>query len=161
MKTLVIYYSYDGNTRFLAEQMAEEIGAELLELKPVNEMTSKGFMKFVHGGKQVLSRKCPELHPLDKNPAEYDLILLGTPVWGGAYAPPLRTFFAQTPLSGKKIALFCSCGSKAGKTFQRMGEKLAGNEVLGDICFVEPLRAGTETEGEKAREWARQMAATA
>jgi len=161
MKALVIYYSYEGNTRFVAEQMAEEIGAELLELKPVNEMTSKGFMKFVHGVKRVMSPKCPELQPLDKNPAEYDLILLGTPVWGFTYAPPLRTFFAQTALSGKKIALFCSSGGKPGKTFLRMREKLAGNEILGDIGFVEPLRAGKEARGEEAREWAGRMAATA
>ena len=158
MKALIVYYSFEGNTRFLAERMAETTGAESLELKPVREIQSKGFMKFIWGGKQVVSRKCPELQPLDKNPADYDLLFVGTPVWAFTYAPPLRTFFSQVELSGKKIALFCSCGGGAGKTPKRMAGALAGNELLGEICFVEPLRSGTEAKGQQAREWAEQMA---
>jgi flavodoxin len=161
MKALVIYYSFEGNTRFLAEQMAETTGGELLELKPLEEMKSKGFMKFIWGGKQVMSRKCPDLRPFEKNPADYDLIFIGTPVWAFTYAPALRTFFSRTELSGKKVALFCSCGGGAGKTLPRMREALAGNEILGEICFVEPLRSGTEAKGQQAREWAEQMAGLA
>ena len=35
----------------------------------------------------------PELLPIEKNPQNYDILFIGTPVWASAYAPSLNTFF--------------------------------------------------------------------
>ncbi len=53
MKKLVIFYSFEGNTKLIAENIAQAIGADLLELKPKKKMKSKGFMKFVWGGQHL------------------------------------------------------------------------------------------------------------
>ncbi len=45
-KTLVVYYSYEGSTRLIAETIADTLKADILTLKPLEEMTSKGFLKF-------------------------------------------------------------------------------------------------------------------
>ena len=34
MKNLVVYYSLEGNTKLIAEFIAKEIGADIIELKP-------------------------------------------------------------------------------------------------------------------------------
>jgi len=110
MKKLVIYYSFEGNTAFVAKAIADSVGADLLELKLKNDPGHKGFMKYVWGGGQVMKKEKPELYAFEKNPQDYDVLFIGTPVWAFTYAPALATLFSTTKLKGKKIALFCCSG---------------------------------------------------
>ena len=41
MKVLVVYYSLTGNTKMIAEAIAESIDSEILELKPVKELKAE------------------------------------------------------------------------------------------------------------------------
>jgi len=61
MKKLVIFYSFEGNTKYIAENIAEAVGADILELKPKKDVSSGGFMKYLWGGRQVVLGKKPEL----------------------------------------------------------------------------------------------------
>lgn len=153
MKKLVIFYSFEGNTRYIAEQIAETINADLLELKPKKEIKKSKFMKYVWGGKQVVLGAKPELEQLDKNPQQYDMIILGTPVWAFSYTPAFKTFFSQVKLKGKKIALFCCSGGGKGKTFNNMKQELEGNEIIGEIELIEPIKDNKEAAN-KAKGWA-------
>ncbi len=156
MKILVIYYSFEGNTRFIAQEIAQGLGADILELKPKYELKAHGFMKYVLGGRQVCFGKRPELLPLEKQPEEYDLLFIGTPIWAWNYTPPLNTFFSQVKLKNKKIALFCCCKSQPGKTLETMEQRLKGNEIIGEKVFFQPADEGIkEKVKEEAREWAR------
>lgn len=154
MKTLIIYYSFEGSTKFIAETMAKEIGADLLELKPEKELKSHGFSKFIWGGRQVVMKTKPKLLPCAKNFNDYDLILIGTPVWAFTFTPPLRTFFSEVKLENKKIALFCCSDGQPGKTFKNMKEELNGNEFVGEMEFVDVVKK-REENGEKAVKWAK------
>lgn len=82
-------------------------------------MNPKGFMKFLWGGKQVFSKKQPELLLFDKNPEDYDLFIIGTPVWAWTYAPALRTFFANTNLSNKKSLCFVAMAAEKGRRYRK------------------------------------------
>ena len=53
----------------------------------------------------------PDIQPVSKNVADYDIIFLGFPVWFGTYAPPVQKFLLGADLSGKKIVPFCTFGS--------------------------------------------------
>lgn len=155
MKKLVVYYSLTGNTKFIAEAVAKAAGADILELKTEGELIKKeSFMKYFWGGKKVMMEEKPALLPFDKNPTDYDLLFIGTPVWAWNFAPPLRSFFAQIKLTGKKIALFCANGGDMGKTFNEMKKELAGNEFVGEIEFLEPLKNNKEGCAEEAKQWA-------
>lgn len=158
-KKLVVYYSFEGNTKFIGETVAEEIGAELLVLKPKSEISSRGFMKYFLGGKQVILKQSPKLEGFPNNFSNYDLIFIGTPVWAWNYAPPLRSFFAQVRLTGKKIALFCCSGGSKGKTFEEMKKELKENKLLGEKEFIEPLKNDKEENEKIARKWAREIVA--
>ena len=57
----------------------------------------------------------------------------------------------------KKIALFCCHGGGKGKIFQRLEKALAGNEIIGEIDFRDPLRVAKEECIKKAKEWAVEM----
>ncbi len=157
MRKLIVFYSLDGNTRFIAKVMAEAAGADMLELKPKDQPAVKGFMKYFWGGKQVFQKQKPQLETFDKNPQDYDLIFIGTPVWAFTYAPALATFFDQVKLKDKKIALFCCSGGGKGKTLSNMRDQLKGNTILGEIDFVEPLRLNVIKNEEAARDWAKKI----
>ncbi len=152
MNKLIIFYSLSGNTKFIAEVIAKAINADILELKTEN------FMKYFWGGKKVMMKEKPKLMPLDKNPVDYDIIFIGTPVWAWDYTPPLHSFFSQVKLNGKKIALFCTNGGQRGKTFENIKKKLKNNEFIGEIDFFEPLLKNNKEEcAEKIKQWAIQL----
>ncbi|MFA5358541.1 MAG: flavodoxin [Patescibacteria group bacterium] len=160
MKTLVIYYSLDGSTRLIAEAIASTVGADILELKPKKELNSKSPFKYLWGGRQVVMKIKPEILPLEKNPADYEMLFMGTPVWAWNYAPPLATFFAQNKFAGKKVALFCCNGGQKGKTFENMRKELAGNQILGEIEFFEPQKKDPQGSTAKASVWATEISSS-
>jgi len=153
MKTLIVYYSLTGNVKFIAENMAKTIGADLLELKPKDKIDSKGFMKFLWGGKQVFMKETPALEVLNKNPDDYDVIIIGTPVWAWSYTPAFRSFFKENKIENKKIAFFCCHGGGKGHVFEKLKEALPNNQFIGEIDFLEPLKKETEMKKEKAVRW--------
>ena len=155
-KSLVVYYSLEGNTALIAKAVAEELHADLLELQPVKSIPNKGFFKFFWGGKQVMMKERPELQPFSVNPADYDLIVLGTPVWAGSYNPAFRTFFAQYPLKGKQIGLFCCYAGNEGKTIHALKAELPGNTFVGDIGFLNPGKT-PEKSVQAAKDWAKSI----
>ncbi len=61
MKKLVVYYSFDGGTKVIGDAIAEEIGADILELKLWREVKKKEYMKTYIGPKQVLMKTTPSL----------------------------------------------------------------------------------------------------
>jgi flavodoxin len=160
MKVLVVFYSFEGNTKLIAENIAKAIDADILELKPKKEIIPKGFMKYFWGGKAAIMKATPELLPIEKNPQNYDILFIGTPVWAFTYAPPLNTFFSTSPVSNKKIALFCCHGGAKGRTFDKMKEALKGNQILSEINFRDPLKRNTSMHTQIAREWAENIIKT-
>jgi len=154
MKKAVIFYSYEGNTKFMAESIAKEIEADLIELKPKNEKKSKGFMKYFWGGRAVMRNIKPELLPLNKDIQEYDVLFIGTPVWAFSYAPALNSFLSENQFIGKKIGLFCCHGGGKGNVFKNMKEALENNKILGEADFFEPFKKETEAKVKKAKDWA-------
>ena len=156
-KVLVVYYSLTGNTKLIAEAIAESINSDVLELKPVKELNAEGSMKYVWGGYQATMKKKPKLKVFDTNPLEYDLIFLGTPVWAWTYSPPIRSFLSMFDLSGKKVALWtCSAGDGI-KAMNRFKEALKEANIVGEIRFQEPKQRETEEAKEKVASWAKEI----
>lgn len=155
MKTLVIYYSLEGNTKFIAQKIAEATGADILELKLKKETVKPhSLSKYFWGGKQVMMKEKPELVPFEIDPDQYNLLFIGTPVWAWSYSPPLNTFLFESKMTDKKIALFCCHGGAKSKTLENMEKKLIGNKIVGKIDFKEPLKNNPEECAAKAKEWA-------
>ncbi len=118
MKTVIIYYSLDGNTAGAAESLAKLIGADLCPIQPVKPMISAGkptFRTLMQGGGQVTFGLCPKLKDFSTDLGGYDRIVLGTPVWAGKCASFVRTFAKkyakQHSLTDKVTAVFTLSGS--------------------------------------------------
>ncbi len=141
----------------IAENIAEAIDADILELKPQKDILSRGFMKYFWGGRAAALKASPELLSLDKNPQDYDLLFIGTPVWAWTYAPALNSFFRQYSFTGKKVALFCCHGGLKGKIFAKMKYALLNNEILGEIDFRDPLKNNPDLSAQKVKDWAKKI----
>lgn len=154
-KSLVVFYSLEGNTRELASTIAEAIGATLLELKPIKDVSSSGFSKYIWGGKQVIFKEKPQLQPFNVDPNAFDTIIFGTPVWAGSYAPALNTFLNQFSLKNKKIGIFSCFGGSSGKTHENIKRLIPQNTFIGDMGFKEPIKNNLELQKQQAGNWAK------
>ncbi|MDR2135634.1 MAG: NAD(P)H-dependent oxidoreductase [Treponema sp.] len=158
MKTLVVYFSYSGNCALVADVIKNSLNADVLELKLTDERERKGLAKYIWGGKQVFSHVKPPLKPYRADWEQYDFIVIGSPVWAGTFAPALGTFFDETKISGKKIALFCCHGGGQGRFFDRVKAALPGNTFAAERGFVISSGVNRGEALENVRAWAQTLA---
>lgn len=125
MKSLVLYYSFEGNTENIAKAIATGIDADIEMVKPVKELKSKGFSKFIWGGSQVVMGKKPKIQPINVNIETYDFILIGTPIWAGTYAPPIKTLIENEYIKNKKVAYFYTHEGGHSKAMAKAKESIS------------------------------------
>lgn len=110
-KTLVLYYSLTGNTKVLAEEIANRLGADIEAIECVNPYDTAFYATIERCKEEQAQGILPEIQPVKADLSQYDIIFIGYPVWFGTYAPPIATWLNSVDLSGKKVALFCTFGS--------------------------------------------------
>jgi flavodoxin len=139
MKTLIVYYTLEGNTHYAAKKIASQLDADVLRVKPVKTYPRKGFRKFLWGGKSAVMAEKPELEPYTFDASAYDRIVFGFPVWAGNVTPPLRTFIKENDLSGKRFAAFaCQSGAGAEKAFEKLKTALGIRELDAELVLIDP-----------------------
>ncbi len=139
MKTLIVYYTLEGNTHYAAKKIASLLDADVLRIKPVKTYPRKGFRKFLWGGKSAVMAETPELEPYTFDASAYDRIVFGFPVWAGNVTPPLRTFIKENDLSGKRFAAFaCQSGAGAEKAFEKLKAALGIRELDAELVLIDP-----------------------
>ncbi len=125
MSILVAYFSASGVTRKEAEKLAEKLGADLYEIKPLNPYTEDDLKWWVEGNRSVAETLDKDFRPAivndDAHIEQYDTIYLGFPIW--CYVAPriVNTFLEKYDFSNKKIVLFAtSGGSRWGDTVKEL-----------------------------------------
>lgn len=154
MKALIVYYSLEGNSKFIAEKISSTLNADLLELETSKKYPTGAFTKYLWGGRSAVMGEEPELTNAPADLSKYDTLIFGTPVWASTFAPPLKTFFSRNKIEGKKIALYaCHGGGGASKCIAKMKDALPNNEFIGETEFMEPKRKAEENSA-MAQKWA-------
>lgn len=151
MKTAIIYYSMSGNTKTVAEKIAGQLSADLIEVQPVKEYPSKGFRKFIWGGKSAVMGDKPKLLPYVFDDS-YERIVFGTPVWASSFTPPIRTFIEENrdALKGRKTAVFvCFSGGGADKAIAKLRQYLDIEEFEAELILVDPKSNPSEENEQK------------
>lgn len=139
MKTLIAYYSLEGNTDFAAGRIAAALGADALRLEPVKAYPDSGFQKFFWCGKSAVMAEKPALQPYSVRLDDYDRVVLGFPVWAGNVAPPIRTFVRDNDLSGKRVAAFaCQSGAGAEKAFGKLKACPGVGALEAELILIDP-----------------------
>lgn len=126
MSKLIVYFSYTGNTRMIAEKIREKLNCDILEIKTVIPY-SKDYDTVVNDEQNgEASNHLPEIQDINIDLSKYDEIILGTPVWWYRPVPAIRTFLTQNDLSGKTIKPYATNAGWLGRTFKEI-EKLCPN----------------------------------
>ena len=109
MKTLILFYSFSGNTKALASKKATELGADIEEILEVKRMSI--LKAYTVGIYKAVKRKKAEIQTIKSQLNAYDKIIIMTPVWAYKPAPAFNNIIEQLP-AGKKIELILvSAGS--------------------------------------------------
>lgn len=113
-KTLVAYFSATGTTKPLAEYAAESLNADIYEIIP-KEPYSKADLAYYTNGRADKEQNDPSARPtisgslLDMS--QYDVVLIGYPIWHGQAPKIISTFLESYDFSGKTILPFCTSHS--------------------------------------------------
>ena len=133
-KKLVAYFSATGTTRKVAEMLAEVVEADLYEITPKTPYTSADLDWMNKKSRSSVEMSDKKIRPeiVDKNPQveNYDVILIGFPVWWYVAPTIINTFLEKYNFSGKKIVLFAtSGGSGFGNTVKELQPSAPGAEI--------------------------------
>lgn len=129
---LVVYFSAQGHTEAVSEQIAENLGADLFEIVATDEYTSDD-LNWTDSDSRVSREHDDEaLRDVElvsttvDNWEDYGTILIGYPIWWGIAAWPVNTFVEANDFSGKTVIPFCTSSSSGlGQSGEILAE-LAG-----------------------------------
>ncbi|MBN1434836.1 hypothetical protein JW921_08755 [Candidatus Fermentibacterales bacterium] len=140
-KILVTYYSRTGVTRKAAERMAEllrESSGVNVTLEEISDTKKRaGVSGWLSGGRDAGLRRKTTIDRPDTDPSEFDLVVVGSPVWAFTMCPAIRTFLEDCSGSLRNAAFFCTLrGSGASQTLSDMQE-VSGVRALATLSLID------------------------
>ena len=126
MKALVLYYSYSGNTREVAQHIGQSLGCDIAEIEPIVPYSDDYSEVVEQGKREIQGGYAPQIKPLAHDPADYDTIILGTPVWWYTFARPVHTVLSVADWQGKRLYPFATHAGWLGETLENIGEAASG-----------------------------------
>ena len=129
-------YIEKGNTQIVAETIAGLTGGDLYQITTVEpypddyaSMLKRAQEELDADARPALAGELPELE-------DYDIIMIGYPIWHGATPRPVLTFLESFDLSGKKLVPFNTHeGSGQGCTVSEIAASAPNAELLEGIAI--------------------------
>ena len=144
-KTLVILYSRTGNTRTVGEMIASAMSADLEIIQ--DQKSRAGFLGYIRAGREALKRTPGLIKPPAMDPLDYDLVIIGSPVWAGHMASPVRAYIDANQGRFKQTALFCTEGGSGDKKVLAEMAMLCGCDPINTLAITEKqLKSGEQTK---------------
>ena len=145
-KMLAMYYSWsNGNTETVAQQLADACGADLERIDTVEPYPEDYDETVQQGQDEVNVGYQPEIETLAHDPADYDVIAVGTPTWWYTMAPAVSTALSQCDFAGKTVVPFQTNGGWPGNVIENIKDGCAG-AVFGPSIEVQFDSTGGSTQ---------------
>jgi flavodoxin len=142
MKALVVFYSRTGATKQVAEALAESLNCDSEEL--IDTKKRGGPLRFLSAGKDAKAKKLTKLKDIKRDPALYDLVILGTPIWAGTLSSAARTYVANNKSKFKRVAFFCTHGGGESQQLFAEMEALCERRPVSILALQEKeVKTGT------------------
>jgi flavodoxin len=134
-RILVVHHSKTGNTRRIAEEIAEGCDAEIEEI--VARDPRAGAWGDLLDGLGAIAGVRPAIAPSLRRPADYDLVVIGTPVWSRSVCGPVRSYLHAHTGQLPAIALFCTSRWPGGASVLRDMAALCGRTPVATLALRE------------------------
>lgn len=133
-KKLVAYFSASGRTAKVAEMLANELDADLYEIKPEVKYTKADLNWMNKKSRSSVEMNDKSFRPAiitgDVDISGYDTVYLGFPIWWYVAPTLINTFLEAYDFAGKKIVLFAtSGGSGFGNTVAELQPSVPKAEI--------------------------------
>ena len=152
-KTLVVYYSATGNTKNVAETIAQVTGGDLFEIEPKEPYTDDD-LDWTNDDSRVSrehedeSSRDVELTSIEVPDWDsYDTVYIGYPIWWGIAAWPVDGFVKANDFTGKTVVTFCTAASSGIGQSGDLLEEMAG---IGNWISGERFRSGATEDDIRA-----------
>lgn len=151
MKTLVVYYSYSGNTKQVVNMIKEKKNFDVLKIKPVNDY-SDDYQKVVDDEEAKMDmNEIIEIKDINVNLDYYDRILLGTGVWWYKITPAIRSFLNKYDLKDKVIVPFITNGGWLGGALDDVKRYVKESNIKDAITIK--FNGNTMEDSNKVKSW--------
>lgn len=135
---LCIYYSRNGKTKEAMNEIAQALDAELAEIN--DGVDRSGHLGYLRAGMEAMRRSTHPLRPIHTQRAlsDYRLIIVGTPVWAGRCAAPVRGFLKRRGLELTNVAyvLTRGCEKRYEEIYDQMDRYTAAKHKAGGSLRV-------------------------
>jgi flavodoxin len=139
-RTLIVFHSRSGATRRVAQDLARRLGADLDEVQIVQPLG--GLVGYTFCALEAVTGLTPALLPGRKDPADYDLVVIGTPVWCWSLSSPMRTWFEQHRRIQARVAFFCTMGGAGEERVFAAMAALLGKKPVATLALTDRQAAG-------------------
>jgi flavodoxin len=130
-RRLVAYYSLTGTTQRVAERLAHWLDADLEVLH--DRGPRRGALGALRSALDSALGREVWLAPPLFDPANYDLVLVGSPVWYASVSSPVRSYLSRYRDRLRNVAFFCTCGGTGAPRALRHMAKACGRPPLATL----------------------------
>jgi len=143
--TLVVYYSRSGHTGRVAEEIAAALGADLEEIREPAERG--GVLGYLRCALEAIWGASAEIEAPRRDPAGYELVVVGTPVWYAAVSTPVRTYLWVEKARLPRVAFFLTHGGFGRERVLGQMAALAGKSPVAELALrLEEIESGADRE---------------
>ena len=133
--TLVIYYSFTGNSKKVANYVKDKLNADILELEPQIPFSSD-YDEVVAEWQNNDIKRDVEIKKVDKDLSKYKKIVLITCTWWYGISPVMKKFLKEYDLSNKDIIVASSNAGWLGHCFKDYETLLPNSNIKGELDLV-------------------------
>ncbi len=138
---LIVFYTRSGSTERIAFEIARDV-AKLgvrCDVEPLDETVRRrhGPLGYLRTGRDALLGRPAQLRPIRRDPSDYDLVVVGTPVWAASVSTPVRSFLEEHRADISQLAVFLTHGGTGQRRVLRQVSRLATRDAVANLAIRE------------------------
>ncbi|MDR3291687.1 MAG: flavodoxin [Methanobrevibacter sp.] len=131
MKILIVYYSRTNVTANVVDEVSKKLNCDI---EKINDLSNRsGPLNYLKSGYDAIRKNETKIGSTKKNPSDYDLVIIGTPVWAGTMSSPILTYLNQNIDKIKNLCVIVTFGSSGDESTIRNIEKIINKHSIASL----------------------------